>query len=374
MEPLCRWCRLFPLVLVAACSTPEPSRSTTTAAEAAPESMARASVPDAGSGAKPKEAPSNPVRSAGAAAPKSTTASKLDKVAVADAWVLEAMQIHDVAVRDAAIEKIRAALASNDVELAHAGLIALSRVRSVSFDRRPFRALVLPHLDAPEGARRLAAMFALDSVGREAGDLDRVLASAEGVQDPERAQLVHVIATFSEGDLRGPAGSAVSRILASEDPRALHQSLSGLWGTRVSPEIEARLLELARRPDHTVAHYAIYFGLSTLRDKSEAVVDELIRTLSHPDPNDSDRALWGLGKGVPAALEPKVADAALQLFESRIDANTRNSCLRLIAQYGVERHALALEEIASRPVVDETLAKSLRETAAQVRRRGSRPG
>jgi HEAT repeat protein len=113
-------------------------------------------------------------------------------------------------------------------------------------------------------------------------------------------------------------------------------------GERVVAEIRQAaetVLELARAADRETRHAAIYFGLSTFADKSEAVVDALIATLADPDPNDWERALWGLGHGVPEALQRKVAAALVELHNGRSDPRTRERCARTVRQYAPELEA-----------------------------------
>ena len=138
----------------------------------------------------------------------------------------------------------------------------------------------------------------------------------------------------------------------------------------MSPELEARLIELSSQRE--TRHDAIYFGLSTLQEKSEAVVDALVDALSDPDSNNSGRALWGLGHGVSAAGRPKAADAFLALFESRGSARTRNECLRSLRTYGSEKHAAALERFAREPGVDEDLKRQITAAVRRIRSRRAR--
>lgn len=301
--------------------------------------------------------------------PTSPTTRVVDAFTRAKPWVADALQISDVKKRDAAIATIRAAITSADAIDAHAGLIALSQIRDVVFDKKSFREIVLPHLAAKSGAMRLSAMYALAVAGREPGDLDLILTAAEGVTGPERLQLVHPIAMFSDLDLTGKAGDVVLKLIGSDERRDVRQSLSGLWGAKVSPAIEKRLLDLANGKDPENAHDAIYFGLSTLRDKSAAVIDRLIAALADPDRENGWRALWGLGQGVLPADEPRVADAVLQLFEARGDAQTRENSLHLLERYGLDRHAAALDNDASQPGITESLATRVHAASAAIRKR-----
>lgn len=288
-------------------------------------------------------------------------------------WIEDALQIRDASKRDAAIERVRSALSSSDVVEAQAGLIALNGIRTLAFDKAALRPSVLPHLKADDSWMRLQAMYALDATGRESGDLERVLAASDGIQGDVRPMLVNVLSTFSGGDLTGGAGERVLDLLRQCSGRAQKQALSGLWGARVSPGIETCLLDLSRSPDADAAHNAIYFGLSTLREKSEAVVDRLIDVVGDPDWNNSGRALWGLGQGVPPALQSKVADAMVRVIETRTDPQSLQYATQSLRQYGSELHAAALQGMADSPGIDPARQRTLTELAAQIRQRAARP-
>ena len=52
------------------------------------------------------------------------------------------------------------------------------------------------------------------------------------------------------------------------------------------------------------------------------------------DFNNSERALWGLGQGVPAEQQSKVVDALVDLHNSRSNPQMRSSCRSLVTRYG----------------------------------------
>jgi hypothetical protein len=252
-------------------------------------------------------------------------------------------------------------------------LIALTRIREVEFDKASFRDPVLRWLDAKEDRVRYSALYALLTAGKQPGDLDRAIAVGRGMQGNLRQMMVSVLASFSDMNLTGAAGDEVLKIIATDDRGQLRQALAGLANTKVSPAIEARLLELSNdKEDPGIAHDAIYFGLSTMQDKSEAVVDRLIAALSE-DRENAWRALWGLGQGISPALEPKVAAAAMKLYAARSDRQTRTNAMTLIERFGTETEAEALDAIALKPGITDDERKQLTETARKIRAKKPAP-
>jgi HEAT repeat protein len=231
-----------------------------------------------------------------------------------------------------------------------------------TYDRSGLRALLLPHARAGDPELRLAALYALYRAGAQPEDLDLVLETA---RDPAtQAGASHLIFTFTEGDLTGKAGEAVLALLSLERRETLRSVLQGLWGAKVSPEIEKRILALAKTESRGDA---IYFGLSTLRDKSPAVVDELIRAVDDPDWNVSWRAVWGLSHGVGAESRSRVADFLLEAFEARSDKSIREYAFEGLKQSAGRAQLEAIERLAANELLSEAWRVRFRELAAGIR-------
>lgn len=284
-------------------------------------------------------------------------------------WFQDVLESEDAARREAALASIRSALADADESQNLSGLIALGQLGDIEFDKASFRSAVTRHLDAQEPRTRRAAYFALLSTGAEPGDLDRAIRLAYDPSREVRAYASQLIASYCHDDFSGDAGSAILHLLATEDPRELREALRGLLGVRVPPDVEARILELSRSPERQIQQDALYFGVSVLVEKSEAVVDRLIEILRGPNVNDAGRALWGLGQQVPAALQSKVADALLALIDTRTSRRFRTEWLSLLGRYADAAQLSQLEAIAQSPRVDAALQAAVRRTIDEIRGR-----
>lgn len=252
-----------------------------------------------------------------------------------DRWIKDMRSLGEGSAerRAATVEALRGALAGADPAKQLAALRVLSQTGDIQFDRSPFRALILPLVESARGEMLIAALYALNQTDRQPEDLAMVRAAY--ARDPEGLanSISHLLFLYGDGVIEGDSERIVLETLASPHRDARREALRGLWGAKVGPALVSRLIELA---DDAETHGdAIYFGLSTLKDKSEAVVDKLITTLSDPDwTNNGQRALWGLGHGVPEALQPKVAAALVELHNARVDPRVRDQCAALVRQYG----------------------------------------
>jgi len=252
-----------------------------------------------------------------------------------DQWIKDLRSLGEGAAerRAKAVEALRGALAGPDPVMQLAALRVLSQTGDIQFDRAPFRPLILPLVENARGEMLVAALYALYQTARQPGDLAMV--QAAHTRDPKALgdSISHLLFLYGDGVIEGESERIVLEALASPHSNARREALRGLWGAKVSPALAARLIELV---DDAESHGdAIYFGLSTLKDKNEAVVDKLIATLSDPDwTNNGQRALWGLGHGVPEALQPKVAAALVELHNTRVDPRVRGECAKLVHHYG----------------------------------------
>lgn len=278
---------------------------------------------------------------------------------LAKPWIEDALQIQDRATRDAAVRKIYEALASGDPALNHAGLRAFLGTVEASYDKAPFRAVIQPLVEKLDGDARVSALYALRQTGKQPGDLELVLHAIE--EDPSRSMrhsATHLLELYTGGKIRGRAAEITLALLQADDRDDRREALRGLWGADVTPELQERMIELAA-PGSPSRHDAIYFGLSTLQGKSEAVLQALFKACEDPDSNNSHRAVWGLGHGVPEENQGMVADFAIDLLEARGSASVRKDCLRMLEQYGSARHVPALEALAQ----NDLLGRDLREMA-----------
>jgi hypothetical protein len=243
--------------------------------------------------------------------------------------------------RMAAAAELRAALAGDNETRRYAALRTLQQIGDVNFDKASFRPLVLPLVKSSTGHELVSALYALYNTKREPGDVHLVQEAWQRRSPALASSISHLLFMYSDGKIEGRSEEIILEVLDSPEAGERREGLRGLWGASISDKLAARLVELADDPE---SHGdAVYFGLSTLKPKNEAVVDKLIETLSDSDwTNNGSRALWGLGYGVPKELQPKVAAAAAELYAARSDPRTREEARKIVRNYAGEAAAEAL--------------------------------
>jgi hypothetical protein len=287
---------------------------------------------------------SEPARPAGPAAQATPSASVGPAREISRVWVDDARAIGEGSAqrKERALASIREALTSGDGVREWAALMTLASIGDVEYDKAAFRPLVLPLARDAEGGVLVSAFYALQNTERTDGDLALLHAAWDTRRSPDlERSMSHLLFLFGGGRIGGRSEDIVLDLLGDE--RTQHEGLRGIWGAAVGERLAARLIELSGSTDHELRHDAIYFGLSTLQDKSEPVLDVLIAKLTDPDHNNSGRALWGLGHGVPEEQQARVAAALADLYRARSDPGTRRDCRRLVERYGGAEMAAALE-------------------------------
>ena len=262
----------------------------------------------------------------------------------AQAWAdqMRALGEEGAAKRAEAVAAMRAALEGDDADLQLAALQALSQIGDVNYDKAAFRGLVFPFVREGSGSLLIAACYALFNTDRRSNDLLLIQEAWTRRSAALDNAMSHLLFMYSDGIIEGRSEEIILELLDSPHVDARRETLRGIWGASVSDRLAARIVELADDPE---SHGdAIYFGLSTFKPKNEVVVDKLIETLTDPDWNNWDRALWGLGYGVPEELQPRVAEALAEMYVARSDPRTREKCRELIRQYGGEDAVEALPQ------------------------------
>jgi len=257
----------------------------------------------------------------------------------------DALQLDDAGKRATAIEGIRAAIASGDPDKAFAGLLALSAIHEVAFDKASFREVLKLHLHSENPQMRASAWYGMLQAGMQEDDL-QLLRETARTRDMGRST-AHLLHMAEKGDLTGESGDIVRDLLRSNDPQARRSAMNGIWGASFSPELEADLIALSYQKEYL--HDAIYNSLSPQSNKGAATVDRLIEVLAEPDGNTSGRAAWGLNHGVPEELQPRVADAAAKVVESRASGYLATQSWDLLKRYHGPENLEALRELAAKP-------------------------
>ena len=292
----------------------------------------------------------------------------------AKSWIDDAFQLEDKAKREAAIERIRAAMRSGNADEARAGVTAFVRLGTIEFDKAAFRPQVRALLASQDVPTRAAAASAFTMTGADADDFEHILALADDPAAEVREPLTGIIVRLTKGDLTGkPASDAILKLM-NNLPRDSRSVAHAMWGVKFSPEIEARVLEFCREiqgaSNSSVGYNFFYGALSTQANKSDASCRRLIELLAHQDTtNIAGRSAWGLQQGVAREQFPLVADAMVKVIEARSDGYLRNNALRCLRTYADARQAPLLKALLAKPGVTGEFKSGLQQLLAAIEKR-----
>ena len=267
--------------------------------------------------------------------------------------VLQLTEYWSIAVRHGGslqreiLEEITAALRGDDGVLIEAAMYTFARTLLVEFDRTPFRAAVIGFLKSEDERLRAAALFGLAGLRPTLKQLDDIRPLVSDPSPRVRKNVTHVLRRMAGRKIEGELEKPFLDLLRDRDPNVVREAMSATGDMAVAPSISNELLRLAKSEDPEVRHQAVYFGLSQLNPKSEAVVDALLALLEHESFTESHRAVWGLGTGVPDSLHRKVADAALASIPRQTLLQMQADVLDLVRLYGDDTHLPKLDAMVN---------------------------
>lgn len=299
------------------------------------------------------------------------------------AWVASAYKADTKAEQDKVLHEILTSLDSTDEPTLRSALNTLGRLHQIDFDRAPFREKARLHLESKSPDIRIAALSALNACKLEASDRDRLDRLAPLCTDDEITSLLFAYKTLFSGDFTGPNSSPVLALLergmaAAQRLRSSYgidsrHVLGVIWGCKVSPEIEARLIEWSHLDtdengdiqvgNSRLGYNTFYHALSVVQNKSRASLKRLLELARHPDvTNVAGRCLWGMNGTVPDPADRAfLAGEVTKLLGLRSDDYMWENGLRLLRNSTPDQLP-ALQQLATR----DTLSKERREALQQI--------
>ena len=297
-------------------------------------------------------------------------------------WVADAVQIRDEAKRSEAIAAVRTALSSGDPLQVLAGLFAVSSMGQVPYDKASMRPLVLAQFEAADPLLRKAAVNGIlaTSQGPDPANLDLLLRLKDDPSPLVRKELAPAVSWAARGDLTGEAGAVVLRAIQDIEAEAggaprkgrgaeFIQQLGGrTYFRRMSPEIEEKVLALARDPE--TQQSALHFFFQNM-EKTPKVVDLLLE-IADAGGGNSTSAIRALTYEVPADQAPRVAAFLVKVLESG-PSHEIKQVLYGLRNFGTEAELPAMERLAANELLDAGSRRMITDAVESIRRRPAQP-
>lgn len=289
---------------------------------------------------------------------------------LARGWIAEGSRIDDPEAKETAFREILQAIQDYDRVRTLAAIRALGYLAKVQTDRtvfrEPLRKLVEnEELDWEIRGHSITALF---MTNYERSDIDNVLGMVESIPEKNLHYISSALRTVSSQDFTGEYAGPMLRLLergleyekkrtpsvTSMENRYL---LGVLWGARVSPEIEALVIEwsLLDANEHgqistnSRAYYAFYSALSVFANKSTPTVERLLDLAGNPDmTNIAGRCFWGLKYSVPDKDDKRlVARSVIHILGQRTDEYMWRRGLEVLTLYSTAENIEALAALAA---------------------------
>ncbi len=262
--------------------------------------------------------------------------------------------------------------------------MALRDVSEVNADKTQLRDAIRTHLEDEDARIRGNAILALLETNYDTSDVSRILALVADASDDDLYELGWALYRFSNRDFTGQFAEPMFGLLKKgfaadrrHEKESVFQSrglLNAVWGAKVTPEIEALLVEWSRLDDpdgrsmaiNSRGYNALYFALSTLGVRSTAAVERLLELVENPDENISGRALMGLQNAKPSLEDQRrIAIGIIRLLENRNETYWRDGLL-IIQQFATNEHLPALRSLAAREALPDERRKFLEAVIARL--------
>ena len=272
----------------------------------------------------------------------------------------EILQREDLELRNAAVEQLKKTLKEDSsVSGTRSALITLNKALTAKFDHESFYPLVAPLIDSGDVGIRIMVITLLPRVGGTADDLPKI---AEHTADPSsrvRSVVGSSLISIGQGKHEGVVIPALMELLQDDEQSVVNDTIRSMWGQYTSPEFDELLIELSNQPVHH--HNAIYFCLSTIREKSPAVCQRLVEELNDPDWNNSGRAAWGLTYGVTEEAKQIVEDGLLKALPEETNAYTRKQEFIALRTVATDKSRDYLESVVNSKLETEEFKNLARE-------------
>jgi hypothetical protein len=278
------------------------------------------------------------------------------------------LQRNDADQREKALARLRTMLAAESPDdNRKQGLATLYSAMTAKFDRRPFRDLVVPLLQAKDPDLRVLALRCLPGLDAASGDLALVLPLVADPAVEVREEVGPALILIGQGKESEKVIPALTTLLRDPERSIVQRTLRSMWGQYSSPEFDELLIQLTKDREHHGP--AIYNALSTMRRKSPAVCRRLVEELSDPDWNNSGRAAWGLTYGVTEEAKPLVEEGLLKALPQETNDYTREHELQALREVGTAKSRPYLQSVIDSPLETDRFKQLAREVLAGLDRK-----
>lgn len=301
------------------------------------------------------------------------------------AWISRATKADTRAGQTKVLQEIREALRSSDTDTLRAALNTITGLHQIDFDHAPFRDEARRLLGSTAPEVRIAALSTVGGCKPDATDRARLVKLGATCTEGELSSLLYVFKILNQSDFTGQDAQIVLTLLergmagSQRDGGSMYgldsrHILGVIWGCKVSPEIEARLIEWSHLDQDAngdiqvgnsrLGYNTFYHALSVVQNKTRASIKRLIELAYHPDTtNVAGRCLWGLNGTVPDLDDRAyLAGEVIKLLGLRSDDYLWKGGLSLLRSCTTPDQVPALEQLSKR----ETLPADRHESLTQI--------
>jgi hypothetical protein len=265
-------------------------------------------------------------------------------------WRSDIQQIQDLGTRTRALAELREALGGTDRTRRLAALSTLRLIIGVEYDKSSFHKLVEGHLQSADAETKRAAIEAFCATGGPQSDAGPLLSLVSDPDPTMRSAIARSILMLTRETSDTKVEKIYADLLKDADERVVSDTLQALRQIQMTEPVEDRLMELAKNPS---LEADVCSSLAWQENKSDRVVDFLVRAATSSDSESIQAAVRGLSNGLRDDQRDRAIDEVVRSMGSATNLTGRWSCFQLIEQFGSQRHIPTLRDVASNPMLDE---------------------
>lgn len=295
-------------------------------------------------------------------------------------------QREDAPLRERAVARAAEFIETGSAEKRVAALRAVARANDVPFDRAAVLEATIGLIEGEaEPATLVVALRTVPTLRPDEATADRIRTAAARLAEHESPEVRAAAGGLLGGGMPGGVQPAEAddktllALLSDDDPAVVIRTMQPMWGKPLSPEVEAKVIELSRLPadasprelspgNGNVAYVAVYYVLSTRTEVREPVARRLVEVMQdyRLDQNWRGRASWGMSHHsiAPEAVELVVEALANELGET-LNGYVRRNCVYGLGRLATDSALARLHELAEDEREPEDLRQSAQEALAR---------
>ena len=241
-------------------------------------------------------------------------------------------------------------------------MFVLRKTRNIRYNRSRFLPYVRAALRSNDKRTLGDAISTIAVVGGDGSDIPLVRPHVDHPDRDVRASAGMALPALDPAEKNADVARAIVQLLGDDSSWVRTTTIESLWGRVVTPEVEAKLIQLSRGPSSGgsgEADIVIHKALATRPRVRKPVAERLIEIVE-ANGRHKRRAVWGLTHLATDEARPLAIDALIKVVDADVDDDMRRTAMTGLGLHGGEKAWNKLRSIALDPNEADSTRKDAR--------------